>query len=182
MGVAAPAGGKGKGKAANGPGNAVDPRPIHVGYREFPITMLPARDGEPRGQMRRSASAPNSSYFVNWTKPADAAVWNVEVVTAGTYVVTLDYACFADAVGTPLELSFEGALLKGKIDEAFDSPLKPEQDTLPRPHGESVMRDFRTMTLGEIRLEPGKGELKLRAPEVRGQSVMELRRITLTLK
>jgi hypothetical protein len=44
------------------------------------------------------------------------------------------------------------------------------------------MRDFRTMALGEIRLEPGKGELKLRAPEVRGQSVMELRRITLTLK
>ena len=182
MGIAAPVGGKGKGKGANGPGNAVDPRPIHVGYREFPTTMLPARDGEPRGQMRRSAAAPNSSYFVNWTKPEDAAVWNVEVVTAGTYIVTLDYACPAEAVGTPLEFSFEGTLLKGKITEAFDSPLKPEQDTLPRPHGESTMRDFRTMTLGEVRLEPGKGELKLRAPEVRGKSVMDLRRVTLTLK
>lgn len=182
MGIAAPAAGKGKAKGGNGPGNAVDPRPLAVGYREFPTTMLPARDGEPRGQMRRSAAAPNSSYFVNWTKPEDAAVWNVEVVNAGTYVVTLDYACPADSVGTPLELSFEGILLKGKIAEAFDSPLKPEQDTLPRPHGESVMRDFRTMTLGEIRLEPGKGELKLRAPEVRGRQVMELRRVTLTLK
>jgi hypothetical protein len=182
MGIAAPAAGKGKAKGGNGPGNAVDPRPLAVGYREFPTTMLPARDGEPRGQMRRSAAAPNSSYFVNWTKPEDAAVWNVEVVNAGTYVVTLDYACPADSVGTPLELSFEGTLLKGKIAEAFDSPLKPEQDTLPRPHGESVMRDFRTMTLGEIRLEPGKGELKLRAPEVRGRQVMELRRVTLTLK
>jgi arylsulfatase A-like enzyme len=182
MGIAAPAGGKGKGKGGNGPGNAVDPRPIHVGYREFPTTMLPARDGEPRGGLRRSAAAPNSSYFVNWTKPEDAAVWNVEVITAGTYVVTLDYACPADAVGTPLEFSFEGTLLKGRIAEAFDSPLKPEQDTLPRPHGESVMRDFRTMTLGEVRLEPGKGELKLRAPEVRGKGVMDLRRVTLTLK
>jgi hypothetical protein len=182
MGIAAPVGGKGKGKGANGPGNAVDPRPISVGYREFPITMLPARDGEPRGEMRRSSAAPNSSYFVNWTKPEDTAVWNIEVVTAGTYIVTLDYACQADALGTPLELSFEGTLLKGKITEAFDSPLKPEQDTLPRPHGESTMRDFRTMTLGEVRLEPGKGELKLRAPEVPGQSVMELRRVTMTLK
>jgi arylsulfatase A-like enzyme len=181
MGIAAPAV-KGKGKGGNGPGSAVDPRPIAIGYREFPATMLPARDGEPRGQMRRSAAAPNSSYFVNWTKPEDAAVWNVEVVNAGTYVVTLDYACAADAVGTPLELSFEGTLLKGKITEAFDSPLKPEQDTLPRPHGESTMRDFRTMTLGEIRLEPGKGELKLRAPEIRGRQVMELRRLTITLK
>jgi arylsulfatase A-like enzyme len=182
MGIATPAGGKGKGKGGNGPGNAVDPRPIQVGYREFPITMLPARDGEPRGGMRRSAQAPNSSYFVNWTKPEDAAVWNVEVVNAGTYVVTLDYACAADAVGTPLEFSFEGTLLKGKLTEAFDSPFKPEQDTLPRPHGESVMRDFRTMVLGEIRLEPGKGELKLRAPEMRGKQVMDLRRVTLTLK
>jgi hypothetical protein len=132
--------------------------------------------------MRRSSAAPNSSYFVNWTKPGDTAVWNVEIVTAGTYIVTLDFACQADAVGTPLELSFEGTLLKGKITEAFDSPLKSEQDTLPRKNGESVMRDFKTMTLGEVRLEPGKGELRLRAPEVRGKSVMELRRVTLILK
>ena len=182
LGIAAPSGGKGKGKAANGPGNAVDPRPLAIGYREFPITMLPARDGEPRGEMRRSAKAPNSSYFVNWTKPTDSAVWNIEVVSAGTYVVTLDYACAATDIGSTLELSFEGTLLKGKLTEAFDSPLKYEQDTIPRPDGESVMRDFRTMTLGEIRLEPGKGELKLRATNIPGKSVMELRRVTMTLK
>jgi arylsulfatase A-like enzyme len=182
MGIAAPAGGKGKAKGANGPGNAVDPRPISVGYREFPITMLPARDGEPRGEMRRSSKAPNSSYFVNWTKTTDAAVWNIEVVNAGTYIVTLDYACSAADVGATLELSFEGTLLKGKVTEAFDSPLKHEQDTIARPDGESVMRDFKAMTLGEIRLEPGKGELKLRATAIPGKGVMDLRRVTLTLK
>jgi hypothetical protein len=182
LGIAIPAGGKGKGKSANGPGSGVDPRPLAIGYREFPITMLPARDGEPRGEMRRSGKAPNSSYFVNWTKPTDSAVWNIEVVTAGTYIVTLDYACAAADVGAALELSFEGTLLKGKISEAFDSPLKPEQDTITRPDGESVMRDFRTMTLGEVRLEPGKGELKLRATDIPGKSVMELRRVTMTLK
>ena len=182
LGIATPATGKGKGKAANSPGNAVDPRPLAIGYREFPITMLPARDGEPRGEMRRSSKAPNSSYFVNWTKPTDSAVWNIEVVTAGTYIVTLDYACAATDVGSKLELSFEGTLLKGKVSEAFDSPLKPEQDTITRPDGESVMRDFRTMTLGEVRLEPGKGELRLRATDIPGKSVMDLRRVTMTLK
>jgi arylsulfatase A-like enzyme len=178
MGIAPPAKGKGKG----GPGNAVDPRPLAVGYREFPVTMLPARDGEPRGGMRRSSAAPNSSYFVNWTKPADTAAWNIEVITAGTYVVTLDYACAAADVGSTLQLSFEGTLLKGKVTEAFDSPPKHEQDTIARPDGESVMRDFRTMTLGEIRLEPGKGELRLQATDIPGKSVIELRRVTLTLK
>jgi arylsulfatase A-like enzyme len=177
MGIAGPGG---KGKGGNGPG--VDPRPIAVGYREFPITMLPARDGEPRGGMRRSGAAPNSSYFIHWTQPTDAAVWNIEVVTAGAYLVTLDYACAAADVGAQIELSFEGSLLKGKVSEAFDSPLKPEQDTIPRPPAESVMRDFRTMTLGEMRLEPGKGELKLRATDIPGKSVMDLRRVTLTLK
>jgi hypothetical protein len=44
------------------------------------------------------------------------------------------------------------------------------------------MRDFKTMTLGEVRLDPGKGELRLRATEIPGKSVMELRRVTLTLK
>jgi arylsulfatase A-like enzyme len=183
MGIAAPAGGKGKGKVANGPGNAVDPRPLAVGYREFPITMLPARDGEPRGEMRRSAKAPNSSYFVHWTKPTDAAVWNVEVVTAGTYVVTLDYACPAADVGAKLELSFEGALLRGQVTEAWDPPLITDQDVVPRgEHGESLMKKFRTMTLGEVKLQPGKGELRLRATDIPGQGVMELRRVTLTLR
>jgi hypothetical protein len=179
MGIAAPGG---KGKGGNGPGGAVDPRPIAVGYREFPISILPARDGEPRGGMRPSAAAPNSSYFVHWTKPTDAAVWNIEVVTAGTYVVTLDYACAAADVGSQIEFALGGAHLRGKVSEAFDSPLKPEQDTLPRPPAESVMRDFQTMTLGEVRLEPGKGELKLRATDIPGKSVMDLRRVTLTLK
>ena len=182
MGIAAPAGGKGKGKGANGPGNAVDPRPLAIGYREFPITILPARDGEPRGEMQRSGQAPNSSYFVNWTKPTDSAVWNIEVVTAGTYVVTLDYTCPQADVGSKLELSFEGTLLKGKVTDAWDPPLLTDQDVVPRGTGESVMKVFRTMTLGEVRLEPGKGELRLRATDIPGKSVMDLRRVTLTLK
>jgi arylsulfatase A-like enzyme len=183
MGIAANVSGKGKAKGATGPGNAVDPRPLGVGYREFPMTMLPARDGEPRGEMRRSAKAPNSSYFVHWTKPTDTAVWNVEVVNAGTYVVTLDYACPPADVGSTLELSFEGTLLKGKVTEAWNPPLITDQDVVPRDgHGESLMKTFRSMTLGEIRLEPGKGELRLRATDIPGRTVMELRRVTLTLK
>ncbi len=182
LGIATPAGGKGKGKAANGPGNAVDPRPLAIGYREFPITMLPARDGEPRGEMLRSGKAPNSSYFVNWTKLTDSAVWNIEVVNAGTYVVALDYTCPKADIGSKVELSFEGITLKGVVAEAWDPALITDQDVVPRGTGESLMKPFHTMILGEVRLEPGKGELKLRATDIPGKSVMELRRVTMTLK
>jgi hypothetical protein len=38
------------------------------------------------------------------------------------------------------------------------------------------------MTLGEIALEHGRAKLKLSAPEIPGKSVMDLRRVTITLK
>jgi arylsulfatase A-like enzyme len=181
LGIATPAGGKGK--AANGPGNAVDPRPLAIGYREFPITMLPARDGTPLGELRRSAPAPNSSYFVNWRKPADAAVWNIEVMTRGTYLVTIDYTCPAADVGATIRLSVGERVLLGKVPVAWDPPLLVDQDIVPRTtHGESLMKPFHTMTLGEIALEPGRAMLKLDAPEIPGKSVMDLRRVTITLK
>ncbi len=171
------------GPVGKGPGNAVDPRPLSIGYREFPATMLPARDGEPHGEMRRSSKAPNSSYFVNWTKTTDTATWNIEVVTAGTYVVTVDYTCPLADAGSTVELTFEESRLRGKIVAGWDPPLLTGQDVVPRgEHGESIMKDFHSLKLGEIKLEPGKGELKLRAIDIPGKSVMDLRRLTLTLK
>lgn len=49
----------GKGKLA---GNAVDPRPISVGYREFPITMLPARDGDRHERAEEQAGPVSHSH------------------------------------------------------------------------------------------------------------------------
>jgi hypothetical protein len=43
------------------------------------------------------------------------------------------------------------------------------------------MKDFRPLDLGEIALKKGRGVLTLRALEVPGKSVMDLRRLTLTL-
>jgi hypothetical protein len=161
--------------------NRVDPRPIPVGYREFPVTMLPARDGEPRGSVRRSASAPNCSYFVNWTSTDDRMVWLVDVHTTGRYEVVIDYTCPEADAGSQIELSFRNSQLTGRVTPAWDPPLYTNQDTLPRPHGESHMKEFRPLQLGTINLERGTGELMLRALEIPGKSVMHVRRITLTL-
>jgi arylsulfatase A-like enzyme len=174
--------GKAKGGKAKGNPNAVDPRPIPVGYREFPITMLPARDGEPRGGVQRSSKAPNCSYFVNWTSPDDSLVWKLEVKTSGRYEVAIDYTCPVADAGATVELAFGDARLSGKVAPGWDPPLHENQDTLPRPHGESRMKDFRTLVLGEVDLIAGTGPLTLRATEIPGKSVMDLRRVTLTLK
>jgi hypothetical protein len=170
----------------NGPpralaGNAVDPRPIPVGYREFPITMLPARDGEPRGAVKRSSAAPNCSYFVNWTSKDDRLVWLLDVHTSGRYEVTIDYTCPEADAGSLIGLEFRDSSLTGRVTPAWDPPLYTNQDTLPRTHGESQMKDFRSLKLGEMKLEQGSGPLTLRAWEIPAKSVMDLRRVTLTL-
>jgi arylsulfatase A-like enzyme len=159
----------------------VDSRPIPAGYREFPITILPARDGEARGGVQRSSSAPNCSYFINWTRKDDQMIWQLDLQTAGRYHVTADYTCAPEDVGSTIELSFHDAILTGSVAPAWDPPLYTNQDTLPRPPVESTMKEFRTLDLGEVTLPAGQGPLTLRALEIPGKSVMDLRRLTLTL-
>jgi hypothetical protein len=159
----------------------VDPRPIAVGYREFPITMLPARDGEPRGGVRRSSSAPNCSYFVNWTSTDDRMVWKIAVQTAGRYDVSIDYTCPPADAGAMIELSFGDSRLTGRVQPGWDPPLYTNQDTLPRPPAESRMKEFRALSLGTMTLAAGEGPLTMRAVEVPGKTVMDVRRVTLTL-
>lgn len=159
----------------------VDPRKIDIGHAIFPVTMLPARDGEPLGGITRSSSAPNSSYFINWTSTHDKVVWNVDVQQEGDYEVTIDYTCPLSDVGSSVELSLNDASLKAKITEAWDPPLYTNQDTVPRPKGESQMKPFKNMKMGTIHLKMGSGSLTLRALEVTGETVMDLRRVTLTL-
>ena len=170
------------GKAKLGGGNSMDPRPIPVGYREFPITMLPARDGEPRGGIKRSSAAPNCSYFVNWTSIDDSMVWLLDVHTAGNYEVAIDYTCKVADAGSQVELAFQDSRLVGGVEPGWDPPLYTNQDTLPRPDGESQMKEFHTLKLGEINLQSGQGPMTLRALEMPGKSVMDVRRVTLTLR
>lgn len=164
------------------PGGQVDPRPFPVGYAKLPRTWLPARDGQPQGNVQRSARAPNSSYFVNWISPTDAIVWDVEVLTAGDYMIELEYTCPADDIGSTIELSFQQSRLQGQVSTPWDPPLYENQDTLPRPPIESSMKEFRTLKLGTMRLEVGQGALTLRALKIPGQQVMHLRSVTLSLQ
>jgi hypothetical protein len=86
----------------------------------------------------------------------------------------------ADA-GSTIELSFHNSRLSGKVTPGWDPPLYTHQDTLPRSSGESAMKEFRTLVLGEITLQSGRGPLTLRALEIPGNSVMDVRSVTLTL-
>ncbi|MGQ9504786.1 MAG: arylsulfatase [Thermogutta sp.] len=159
-----------------------DDRPFPVGYREFPITFLPARDGVPHGNIARSASAPNCSFFTNWLSVDDAITWDIEVHTAGDYEVCIYYTCREKDVGVELEVSFGDVSVTTQINEAFDPPLHGQEfDRVPRK-GESYVKDFKPLPIGVLQLPAGRGLLKIRATKIPGEQAIDLRMITLTLK
>jgi hypothetical protein len=157
-------------------------RPFPVGYSEFPVTYLPARDGVPHGGVRRSARAPNCSFFTHWTSPADRMTWDIDAATAGKYEAVIYYTCAKENVGAEIELSFGDARVRARIDEAHDPPLVgAEQDRVPR-RGESYVKDFKPLRLGVLTMEAGRGELTLRALKIPGEEAIDARYVVLTLQ
>jgi len=157
-------------------------RPFTVGYRAFPQTPLPARDGIAHGNIKRSAGAPNCSFFTNWTSTDDRITWDIEVATAGKYEVVIGYTCARENVGSRIEMSFKDNRLAGVVAEAHDPPLRgAEHDRVPRV-GESLVKDFKPLRLGVLPLEKGRGLLTLRALEIPGKQVIDVRTVLLTLQ
>jgi arylsulfatase A-like enzyme len=159
-----------------------DDRPFTVGYPEFPVTQLPARDGIPHGGVQRSSRAPNCSFFTHWTSAEDSMTWDVDVATTGKYEAVVYYTVPASDVGSTVELSFEGNRLEGKVSQANDPPLHGTEHDRAQRGQESLVKDFKPLDLGEIELKKGRGQLTLRALNVPGKSVMDVRLMFLTLK
>ncbi|GAB6184702.1 arylsulfatase [Thermopirellula anaerolimosa] len=158
-----------------------DDRPFPVGYREYPTTYLPARDGVPSGEIRRSAQAPNCSFFTHWKSLSDTMTWNVEVHTPGEYEAVLLYTCPAADVGSVVKVSLGASQVTATITEPFDPPLRgAEFDRVPRS-GESYVKDFKPLVLGTLRLSTGQGTLTLQAEKIAGQQVADVRAVVLRL-
>ncbi len=159
------------------------PRPTEerfpVGYPGAPLTELPARDGLPHGGVARSGKAPNCSFFTHWTKADDSITWTVDLVEPGRYTAELWYTCPPADAGSTVTLSGGGATVTGTIAPGWDPPLNAADDRVPRGHGESFSKPFRPLTLGTLTLDKGPTTLVLRATQIPGASVADIRRLVL---
>jgi hypothetical protein len=155
-----------------------DDRPFPIGFAA--TTWLPARDGVGHGGIERSAKAPNCSFFTHWTKKEDSITWDVEVLQSGTYSADLYYTCPASDIGSTVELSLGASQLTGQVNVAHDPPLEGAKDDRTDRGQESYVKAFRPLRLGSFRLEKGRGPLTLRATEIPGQQVADVRYVILT--
>ena len=86
------------------------------------------------------------------------------------------------SAGATIELGFLNNKIQGKVGPVWDPPLYTNQDTIPRPPAESIMKEFRPLRLGAMKMEKGRGLLKLKASDIPGEGVMDVRLVELTLK
>ena len=154
-----------------------DDRPFIIGHPEVSWTQIPARDGLPQGEIKRSSKHPNCSYFLNWTRVGDSITWDVEVGRTGLYEVELWYACSAKDLGSIMELSIGGQSLRAKIIKEVDPPLLDNRDRFERVEG--YVKKFQPMKMGKIHLSAGKDNLKLTALEIPGEQALEFRLLIL---
>ncbi|MDB4541356.1 arylsulfatase [Akkermansiaceae bacterium] len=155
-------------------------RPFLVGYPGGIDNQLPSRDGQSEGGVKRSSIHPNCSFFLNWTKLEDRIFWEIEVAATGDYEVELHYTCPNEDVGSKIELSYDstGSKVVSHFTVAHDPPLiGAEQDRSPRT--ESLVKDFRILNMGKIHLEKGRGKLSLRALDIPGSQVADIRLLNL---
>lgn len=151
-------------------------RPFTIGAPGSTYTQLPARDGVGHGNIQRSNRWPNCSFYTNWISLDDSLTWDVEVLEDGSFDVILYYTCPKGDENSVFELSLGSNTITGQILEAHDPPLYgPENDRDPRHN--SPVKDFKALNLGKIHLSKGRGQLCLKATEMPGQSVMDLRLI-----
>jgi len=93
----------------------------------------------------------------------------------------LYYTCPVEDIGSTFELSFDKSRIQGSVTEAHDPPLVGAEFDRYDRGSESFVKDFRPLRLGRFRLEKGRGELVLRALNVPGRQVMDVRSVRLTL-
>jgi hypothetical protein len=103
------------------------------------------------------------------------------LLTSGLYEAQIYYTCKKENIGVQLELSFNGRMVKQTVTEAYDTQLVGAAENRVTRR-ESLMKDFKAMTLGTFTFSMPKkrGTLSLRATNIPGSEAIDLRYVTLT--
>ena len=156
------------------PERSITPRPFTLGHPDYKYSQLPARDGIPHGNIKRSNKWPNDSFFTNWKSVNDSITWDVDVLADGEFEVELYYTMKPKTVGVNLQLSHGSSLLLTRITEVHDPPLKGRENDLV-PRAESYVKDFKPKVLGNIRLKKGRNTMVLKSPRMDGKAGIDVR-------
>ncbi|MDQ3651473.1 MAG: arylsulfatase [Acidobacteriota bacterium] len=152
---------------------------IPVGYAQAPTVELPAPEAYLTGGVKWFGEAGYANdWITNWTSTDDRIAWELDVVRAGRYEVTLRYACAAEDINSKVRVEVGGSAVEGTVGRAHDPKPLPSPDRVPR-RGEVYEKVWALLTLGTVRLDQGRTRLSVGSLGVAGKRVMDLKAVDL---
>lgn len=150
-----------------------------VGYAEQNPVRLFAPQAQLSGKLEFFIpQAYANTWIVNWSEPQDKISFPIDVARAGTYEVSIAYACAsADA----------GSSIRARAGESVTNAARVttvEAPHLPLAHRDGgkpnyIDRSWGNLKLGTIVLKAGKQDLQIEAIEKKGAQVLELKQVEL---
>ena len=153
------------------------PPPIPVGYPGWPEVELPTPEATWVGGLEYGGRFPNNNWVTNWRSTGDYLYWELDVVDAGDYEVTLLYTCAEANLGAHMAVKAGGSRVTGIITEAHDPPFLPSPDRVPRI--EVYEKKWADLTPGTISLPKGRTQLVVKALKIPGDTAMDLKAVRL---
>ncbi len=149
---------------------------ISVGYAKENPVELPVPQARFTGGLRFSGIHPNNAWLTGWTNLESTVEWELDVVRAGRYAVSLQYLCPKADAGSRVEISVAGrttaATVRATTGGQINSP-----DRVPRT--EVYEMDWARLLAGVLTLPQGRTKLTVRALTKPGGAVMDLKSVAL---
>ena len=158
--------------------------PIAVGHSEWPHVTLNAHEwqvvpdtGEgidyclPRGW--------SNQWIQDWTDETAYAECPIDVVEAGSYEVSIQYACDMTSVGSVFQLIAGENSLDIEIEEPWVSAPHPAAEQGAKEPGWYLSREWKEWEAGTLALEKGKHLLQLRVKSKTGKEMADIKSVML---
>ena len=151
-------------------------RIIPVGYRESPVTYLPAHEAVINDGLTYKANVNGwaHDWIVNWDQPGDTLSWNISVTEPGDYEFVIQYDTPEQNTGSVLAISAGDQSIRHELSGFHHSDTLPHHDRLVRVV-EAFEKEWGYESLGKLRLEKGTTRVRLSAPVIKSGEVAEVK-------
>ena len=153
-------------------------KPIPAGYAQENPVVLPAPQSYFHGNLKFFGGAGWAhDWITGWGNAEDYVHWDIEVVRAGRYEVTLRYLCPKAGLGAKVAVSAGASSVEAAITEPTSTTPRPARDVIPRT--ETREMDWGALPLGVLALRSGQTQLTVKALSKPGSAVMDLKSVSL---
>jgi arylsulfatase A len=165
---------------------------IPVGYKEYPLTELPAHEANLKPEMPFGINRVHTGisyskvwgwandYITGWNNVDAYPEWVIDVQTDAEYNVYLEYSCEMGNVGSDILITSGGQSIEVRIDSAYNGEFIHNFDLIKRDVS-ALERRWNIIKVGRLKLSRGIQPLVIKPKTIAGRQLMDLKSIKLEL-